>query len=222
MANKFDDYMLNSIDKSYKNSGASIDWLKDSAAAKVKNQNSGASIDWLKGNVKDLLSGANALKSSNDARIAGLGQSTLTKSLNKNSIGRMYMYVYDPKHKDTLPYYDTMPLIFVVAFTADGFYGLNLHYVPPSVRAQIIEALTKNLNRTNITESRKVKMSYDILRKSSKFEIIKHCFKRYLFSHVKSSMLFIDPAEWDKTILLPTERFKKANKAAVYKNSLRG
>ena len=29
-------------------------------------------------------------------------------------MGDMYMFFYDPKHKDTLPYYDTFPLIIMV------------------------------------------------------------------------------------------------------------
>ena len=31
-------------------------------------------------------------------------------------IGRMYHFVYDPKHKATLPYYDKFPLIFPMNF----------------------------------------------------------------------------------------------------------
>jgi len=209
MANKFDDYLLNTIEK---------------AAAEPTAKES---VDWLKQNVKDILNDRRQLKESANAKVPpGLGKSELTRGLDKNSIGRMYMYVYDPKHKETLPYYDTLPLIFVVAFTPDGFYGLNLHYVPPFVRAQIIEALTKNLNRAGLSESRKIKMSYDILKKSSKFAIIKHCFKRYLFSHVRSSYMFIDPVEWNKTIMLPTERFKKQTKNTIYRkftsSSLKG
>ena len=29
-------------------------------------------------------------------------------------MGDMYMFFYDPKHKETLPYYDTFPLIIMV------------------------------------------------------------------------------------------------------------
>lgn len=202
-SNKFDDYIMNAIQKS-------------SAEEKGSQRDS---VDWLKSNVKDILNDRNTLKESSNAKIpAGLGKSELTTRLDKNSIGRMYMYVYDPKHKETLPYYDALPLIFLIAFTPDGFYGLNLHYVPPMIRLQIIEALTKNLNRANLSESSKIKISYNILRKSVQFSVIKHCFKRYLASHVMSRFMFIDPAEWNKSVMLPTERFKKATKNTVYRN----
>ena len=29
-------------------------------------------------------------------------------------MGNMYLFAYDPKHKDTLPYYDRFPLIFPI------------------------------------------------------------------------------------------------------------
>ena len=33
---------------------------------------------------------------------------------NRSVIGNMYMFFYDPKHKDTLPYYDGFPLVIVI------------------------------------------------------------------------------------------------------------
>ena len=49
------------------------------------------------------------------------------------SIGQMYMFQYDPKYKDVLPYYDRFPLVIPFEQTrrvgraqGDGFYGLNV------------------------------------------------------------------------------------------------
>ena len=36
------------------------------------------------------------------------------KQTTEEIIGSMYMFFYDPKHKETLPYYDTFPLVVVV------------------------------------------------------------------------------------------------------------
>ncbi len=33
---------------------------------------------------------------------------------NRDVVGNMYMYFYDPKHKKTLPYYDRFPLTIMV------------------------------------------------------------------------------------------------------------
>ena len=44
-------------------------------------------------------------------------------------IGSMNMFFYDPKHKDTLPYYDRFPLVIIVGPAEKGFYGLNLPFL---------------------------------------------------------------------------------------------
>ena len=57
--------------------------------------------------------------------------------VNRPLTGRMFMYFYDPKTKETLPYYDKFPLIFMVGPAQGGFYGINLHYLPPQLRAKL-------------------------------------------------------------------------------------
>ena len=57
------------------------------------------------------------------------------------SPGDMVMYTYNPKLKDVLPYYDAFPLTIVVGPAKDGFYGINLHYLPPKVRAIFLDKL---------------------------------------------------------------------------------
>ena len=49
------------------------------------------------------------LSSRNTISVINKGDERLTKAL---SIGKMYLFHYDPKHKETLPLYDRFPLIF--------------------------------------------------------------------------------------------------------------
>ena len=63
------------------------------------------------------------------------------KKDNDTVVGNMYMFFYDPKTKDTLPYYDSFPLIVVVGPAEGGFYGINLHYLPPTLRAKFLDGL---------------------------------------------------------------------------------
>ena len=62
------------------------------------------------------------------------------------TIGEMYMFSYDPKYKDVLPYYDMYPLVIPIEMYADGFLGLNLHYLPPLARARLLDSLKKVAN----------------------------------------------------------------------------
>ena len=56
-------------------------------------------------------------------------------------IGKMYLFQYDAKHKDILPYWDRWPLIFPFDNAKGGFYGINLHYLPPGARISLMLSL---------------------------------------------------------------------------------
>lgn len=51
-----------------------------------------------------------------------LMQSNEVIRTSESVVGNMYMFFYDPKHKDTLPYYDTFPLVFIVGRCQGWFY----------------------------------------------------------------------------------------------------
>ena len=56
-------------------------------------------------------------------------------------LGHMYTFLYDPKNKETLPYYDRFPLVFPINKAKGGFLGMNFHYLPLPLRAQLMDAL---------------------------------------------------------------------------------
>ena len=45
---------------------------------------------------------------------------------NIKQVGSLFLYNYAPKHKKTLNYYDTFPIVFPFKMVTQGFYGLNL------------------------------------------------------------------------------------------------
>ena len=141
------------------------------------------------------------------------------KKTNETLVGNMYMFFYDPKTKDKLPYYDTFPLIFVVGPAKGGFYGLNLHYLPPILRAQFLDALLTITNNNSYNDSTKLKLSYELLQKSTKFKYFKPCFKHYLTDHVKGNFAMVPAPEWEIAVFMPTAQFKKASRSKVYKDS---
>jgi hypothetical protein len=144
---------------------------------------------------------------------------THDKKTNQVKIGHMYHFRYDPKGKQTLPYYDTFPLIFMVGPAQDGFYGINLHYLPPKLRAKLMDNLYSIASNNRYDESTKLRISYKLLQGASKYRYFKPTFKHYLDAHVGSQFLHIDSAEWDIALFLPTERFEKAKKSRVFADS---
>ena len=134
-------------------------------------------------------------------------------------IGHMYHFFYDPKTKATLPYYDRFPLIFMVGPAPKGFYGINLHYLPPKLRAALMDNLYGVVSNKRYDEGTKLRISYSILKGASKYRFFKPTFKHYLTENVNSQFLKIDSAEWDIALFLPTERFEKAGKSRVFADS---
>jgi hypothetical protein len=134
-------------------------------------------------------------------------------------IGQMYLFNYDAKHKDTLPYFDRFPLVFPFKKVKGGFYGINLHYLPLQYRARLMDALYDVTNNNRYDETTRLRISYDILNQASRFRYFKPCVKHYLTSQLRSRFLYIYPSEWDIALFLPLERFHGASKATVFKDS---
>jgi len=133
--------------------------------------------------------------------------------------GRMFMFIYDPKLKAELPYYDKFPLILMVGPAEGGFYGLNLHYLAPRPRARFLDRIMQYATSSNLTENTRIQMTYNFLKKSSNLKDFGPCFKHYLTNHVRSNVMMVPATEWDIAIFLPTERFIKASKETVWKDS---
>ena len=148
-----------------------------------------------------------------------LTQRTALKNLSRTGlVGTMQMFFYDPKHKEKLPYYDLFPLIIVVGPAEGGFYGLNLHYLPPILRAKMLDALMETANM-KAGDDAKFQITYKKLQAISKLRFYEPCFKHYLTKHVKSKFAEVPMPEWEIATFLPTAQFRKANSKKVYADS---
>ena len=133
--------------------------------------------------------------------------------------GNLYMYVYDPKTKATLPYYDRFPLVFPFSMTEDGFIGLNMHYLPHKLRFLLLDRLSAFTNNEKYDESTRIRYSWALIDGMSKFAIAKPCVKRYLANHLKSPLHTVSADDWATAMMLPVERFVGASTAQVWADS---
>jgi hypothetical protein len=140
------------------------------------------------------------------------------KARSKQIIGGMFMFTYDPKHKDKLPYYDTFPLVIVIGPAKGGFLGLNLHYLPPKLRMQFFANLM-DIQGSKLTDDAKFSLTYRMLKKSSNLRYFKPCVKHYLNSQVTSRFAEVTAPEWEIAIFLPTAQFRKRNSYKVHYDS---
>jgi hypothetical protein len=136
-------------------------------------------------------------------------------------IGQMFMFSYDAKHKSTLPYFDRLPLVFPFKKVKGGFYGINLHYLPLSYRAKLMDSLYDIANNDRYDTTTRINLSYKVLNSAAKYKFFKPCVKHYLTSQLQSRFLYIYPSEWDIALFMPLERFQGASKSTVFAESKR-
>ena len=149
-----------------------------------------------------------------------MGQEPL-KLRSRTGVGSMYMYFYDPKHKETLPYYDRFPLTIVVGPAKGGFMGLNLHYLPNVLRAKFLDGLMGITSNKKFDESTKFAVTIRELKNTSKLKYFKPCLKHYLMDHVRSRLALVPAPEWEIATFLPTARFEKKSKSIIHADSRR-
>lgn len=130
--------------------------------------------------------------------------------------GDLYFFHYDPKFKDTLPYYDTFPMVFPFKAMPDGFLGLNLHYLGYKERMALFDKLLKITGKP-LDEKTKMKYSWSMVNAMS--NLADHCVKHYLYEHVTSPYIRVKPEDWTTCMLLPVEQFVGARKEYIWKQA---
>jgi hypothetical protein len=133
--------------------------------------------------------------------------------------GSMYMFFYDAKHKDKLPYWDSFPLVLPFRKVPGGFYGINLHYMPYGARFKLLGMLHEYASDEKVNEDTRIRVNWRILTSLSRVAPIKHSVKHYLDEYVQSRFLQIKYPDWVTASLLPVERFEGANKQEVWADS---
>jgi hypothetical protein len=134
-------------------------------------------------------------------------------------IGKMFMYFYDAKTKKDLPYWDKFPLVFPIEIYKDGWLGLNLHYLPIPLRMRLFDKLLQFANDKSLDKITKLRLSYGLLKSIARYPEVRPCIKRYLSTHVRSSLLRVEPINWEIALFLPVEQFQKERKETVWKKS---
>ena len=132
------------------------------------------------------------------------------------NFGALNMFIYDPKLKNKLPYYDTFPLVLPIERYRDGFLGINFHYLPNSLRIKLLSDLMKLKSNNKFDETTIIRARYAKLAQS---RFVKPTLKRYLYKKAKSQYRRVDADEFTIATLLPVQQFRKANETRVYADS---
>jgi len=139
----------------------------------------------------------------------------------KPRVGDMVVFQYDALEDRNLPYWDKFPLIFIVEVKQGHFHGINLHYLPPIWRIKLLAGLKTLNNNNNYDENTRLRISYQMLKRTTLLKAFKPCFKEYSFKGLRSKFIKIHSSEWDIASVLPIAKFKKTTPQKVWNESLR-
>jgi len=139
-------------------------------------------------------------------------------SINKSFIGHMFLFEYDPKTKEKLPYWDRFPLVIPINTKASSMLGINLHYLPLTFRARLLANMQKMLDKEKKTF---ININYQMIEDQEPLQYAIPCLKKYLFNHFQSRLVPIDPVDWDLVIASPLQDFQKASDRKVWSDSIK-
>ena len=138
------------------------------------------------------------------------------KRASRPFFGRLNMFVYGPKHKKKLPYYDTFPLVLPLERYNDGFLGINFHYLPIPLRIGLLDELTRYASNDAFDKNTVLNVNYNAVRR---MRAVRPTLHRYLAGFTKSQFRRIDADEFTIATLLPVQKFKKESAETVWRDS---
>ena len=98
--------------------------------------------------------------------------------------GRLMLFQYTAKYKDTLPFYDRNPLSYIVGVESQAFYGVNLHYTQPKNRAAVLRFIDEGGDFTKLSG-----------------------YNKYLRSYVRGTFLALSLSDMEKAVEMGLEDF---------------
>ena len=112
----------------------------------------------------------------------------------RTAYGRVYSFIYNAKHKDTLPYYDRYPFVLVLSNNRKKrqFTGLNLHYIDPAMRDNLLHAI-QHLYMGGGMDRYMTKDFFDDISRWAR-RLAKPCLHTYLIDKVRNLKFWQIPA----------------------------
>jgi hypothetical protein len=141
--------------------------------------------------------------------------------------GRMFTFLYHPKTKKELEYYDITPLIITLprekTEETDNVLGINLHYLEPDIRAELLERMLR-MSQKRLGEKTPPKgvgyfrMDYNIL-KTIRYVFGMPCIRSYDTNRIIGRPVIVPSNQWGNAVALPYQNFVKAKSRKVWVES---
>lgn len=130
----------------------------------------------------------------------------------------MLFFGYDPKTKNDLNFWDSFPLIILLRKTGRSLLGLNLHYLSPMARADLLNAMLRFVDDPEYYKNPNAtfNLSYSLLKRSGSLRAFRACIKRYKISNIVTKVNPIPSNEWKYTVFMPLDKFRGASRQQVW------
>ena len=136
--------------------------------------------------------------------------------------GQIFTFSYHAKHADTLAYWDRFPMmIFLDINKHSHLLGLNLHYLPPPVRAKILGSLVSVITAKKLRHDTKLKITYAMVKSIKEYKPLQFAIKSYIPANIAGKMVRMQPSSWNHAIFFPSELFVGASTRQVWADSKR-
>lgn len=122
--------------------------------------------------------------------------------------GKMYTFAYDPVTKESLPFWDKYPLIFVLEKRKRNIVGINLHYIPPKIRLRIFEMMLPRATTKVLVDKTRMTGLTNFIKTIPGHQ---YMIKQYCPEGMRSKLLEIPGNEWGKAIAMPLAGWKIGN-----------
>ena len=145
------------------------------------------------------------------------------------STGKVVLFQYEATTDKKLKYWDAFPVVIPIEKYKDGFLGINVHYLPPSIRAFLLDRLYNFRIPKKVGSSKgmleykknvRLDVSYEKIDLSGGYRFIKPTIHRYVSAGFKSRILEIPVQGWTTVMFLPVQDFRKASKEKVWRESI--
>tara|TARA_B100001094_G_C18183678_1_gene802423 strand:+ start:615 stop:1223 length:609 start_codon:yes stop_codon:yes gene_type:complete len=174
------------------------------------------SARWYQRTVRDYATGINSFQ-----EVTG---SDIGKFATQLTVGKMYLFNYDPLTKADLPYWDELPLVVISEPLPTGFSGINLHYLSPLVRAELVERLMEPVadskEGTTLDDKAVMRSNWQFIKNFSRFPEVRNSVKRYLSTQVRGRLFEINSQHWKSAVFLPVQQFQGASAQKVYRDTM--
>lgn len=149
-------------------------------------------------------------------------------------IGKAYSFTYDAKFKDSLDFWDVIPMMMIPIShfkRKDGkinVIGINFTYIPPQIRMAVLDKLVKTFNTMVIDPNRRriekgqvnsltdLPIFYKIAKEIFKGSGFEFAIRSYIYTRIKTKPRIITYNDWWRVATFPSKFIKTLTIRQIY------